>query len=205
MKNWYFCHPCEEHRQEDIYEKFDFFFWSDGLELINCFEICRDGAIAITGEYVGFKSFCAAGNDHVTFIHCLIHWELLVTEQITMKLNDVLPDAVKIINFVKNRALGSRLFSNLCKVRLQKFNITAKSKIVVKEREGLRKLLLLKITALNYYKLLCFSSGKIPILLFFSSSEWLIAIKAALFLIFFEKLKIEGIKRTSWNFWQCPG
>lgn len=173
------------------------------------FEICKYGAIAITGENVGFKLFCAVGNDHVTSIHCLIHWVLLVTEKIAMELNDVLPDAFKVINFVKNWAFDSRLFFKSLyrrRVRLKKFNITGKSKRVVKRGNGftcvlrrgsLRKLLLLKISILNYYKLSCFQPGKILILLFFFMTS-----KLCYFLFFWKTrrtqliavyLKIEGV------------
>ena len=49
------------------------------------------------------------------FTHCIIHREALVAKKISPDLNVVLNDAIRIINFIKCRALNSRLFANLCK------------------------------------------------------------------------------------------
>ncbi|KAK9695241.1 hypothetical protein QE152_g32692 [Popillia japonica] len=70
----------------------------------------------MTGKNIGFKSFLQGAHyDHITFTHCLIHREALAATKLAPELNDVLQDAVKIINFIKSHALNSRLFSNLCK------------------------------------------------------------------------------------------
>ena len=45
----------------------------------------------------------------------MIHREALAAEQMSLDLDIVLRDIVKIINYIKNNALNSRLFSNLCK------------------------------------------------------------------------------------------
>ena len=43
----------------------------------------------------------------------MIHREALVAKKLSPELNKVVQNAVKIINFVKSRALNSRLFANL--------------------------------------------------------------------------------------------
>lgn len=40
--------------------------------------MCTDGAAAMTGQDLGFTAFVKAGNDHITFTHCMIHREALV-------------------------------------------------------------------------------------------------------------------------------
>ena len=45
----------------------------------------------------------------------MIHREALAAKQMSLDLDIVLRDIVKIINYIKNNALNSRLFSNLCK------------------------------------------------------------------------------------------
>ncbi|XP_035229056.1 protein FAM200A-like [Stegodyphus dumicola] len=112
-----FCRPMEDHTTgKDIYCKVDEFLKAEGLEWKNCCGICTDGARAMTGKNIGFKSFFQAAHyDHITFTHCLIHREALAAKKLAPELNDVLQDAVKIINFIKSHALNSRLFSNLCK------------------------------------------------------------------------------------------
>lgn len=49
-----------------------------------CTEICADGAKAMMGENISFKSFVkAAGNNHMTFTHCMIPREALVRKIIS--------------------------------------------------------------------------------------------------------------------------
>lgn len=110
-----FCRPLEGHtRGKDIYKKVNEFFEKEGLNWKNCVGVCTDGAAAMTGQDLGFTAFVKAGNDHITFTHCMIHREALVVKKIAPELNTVFFDAVKIINFIKSRALNSRLFKNLC-------------------------------------------------------------------------------------------
>lgn len=45
----------------------------------------------------------------------MIHREALVAKTVSLDLNSVLQDAVRIINFIKSRALNTRLFVNFCK------------------------------------------------------------------------------------------
>jgi len=111
-----FCRTLTEHtRGKDIYGKVDEFFKDEGLDWKDCCGICTDGAKAMSGENIGFKSFVKAANNSITFTHCFIHREALASKQIAPELNEVFQNAVKIINFIKSRALNSRLFSNLCK------------------------------------------------------------------------------------------
>ncbi|XP_027733407.1 uncharacterized protein LOC114054423 [Vombatus ursinus] len=68
------------------------------------------------GENVGFVAKVkAGGNEHSTFTHCMIHLVALVAKKISPELDVVFQDTIKIINFIKSRALNSRLFSNLWK------------------------------------------------------------------------------------------
>ena len=45
----------------------------------------------------------------------MIHREVLATKKIDEELSAVLEDSVKIINYIKSRALNTSLFKNLCK------------------------------------------------------------------------------------------
>ena len=101
----------------------------------------------MTGKNIGFKSFFqAAQYDHITFTHCLIHREALATKKLASELNDVLQDAVKIINFIKSHALNSRLFSNLCKDTDSNYTTLLSHAEVrwLSRGQSLRRLLLLK-------------------------------------------------------------
>ena len=101
----------------------------------------------MAGKTIGFKSFFqAAENNHITFTHCFIHREALAAKKLAPELNDVLHDAVKIINFIKNRALNSRLFSNLFKDTDSHYtNLLLHAEVRWNSRrQSLRRLLLLK-------------------------------------------------------------
>ena len=50
----------------------------------------------------------------ITFTHCMIDREALVAKKISPNLNVIVQDLVKIINFIKSRALNTRIFANLC-------------------------------------------------------------------------------------------
>jgi len=142
------CRPLKDRTTgKDIYCKVDEFLRSEGLEWKNCCGICTDGAKAMTGKNIGFKSyFQAAHYDHINFTHCLIHREALAAKKLAPELNDVLLDAVNIINFIKSRALNSRLFSNLCKDMDSHYtNLLLHAEVRWLSRgQSLRRLLLLK-------------------------------------------------------------
>ena len=77
--------------------------------------MCTDGAAAITGHTAGFHARVRSASDiPITFTHCMIHREALVAKKISPDLNAVVQDAVKVINFIKSRALNTRIFANLC-------------------------------------------------------------------------------------------
>ena len=56
-----------------------------------------------------------ASPERITFTHCMIHREALAAKHMSLDLDTVFPDVVKIINYIKNNALNSLLFTNLCK------------------------------------------------------------------------------------------
>jgi len=54
-----------------------------------------------------------ATSESVTFTHCIIHREALAAKHMSFDLDTVLRDVIKIINYIKNNALNSLLFTNL--------------------------------------------------------------------------------------------
>ena len=103
---------------ENIFFKVDEFFPTAGLKWENCIGVCTDGAGAMMGKRAGFvakvKELMPLWKA-LRFTHCLIHWEALAAKHRSVDLDTVLRDVVKIINYIKNNALNSRLFTNLCK------------------------------------------------------------------------------------------
>ena len=99
----------------DIFQKVDDFFTEMGLQWKGCVGVCTDGAAAMTGHTDGFHGRVkSAINSPITFTHCMIHRDALVAKKISPDLHFVVQDAVKVINFIKSRALNTRLFAKLC-------------------------------------------------------------------------------------------
>lgn len=99
---------------EEIFKKLNDFFAETGIDWKKCVGFCSDGACAMTGKYGGVSSRVKSVAENCTFTHCSIHREALATKQIPDQFKTVLQEAVKIVNFIKSRALNSRLFSKLC-------------------------------------------------------------------------------------------
>lgn len=71
--------------------------------------VCTDGAASMNGKYSGVVSRIKnLANFHFVPIHCIIHRQHLVVKKMSPDLNEVLTEAVKIINFIKCNALNFR-------------------------------------------------------------------------------------------------
>jgi hypothetical protein len=110
-----FCQPLlTTTTGNDIFQKLNEVFEQHGLLWKNCVAVCTDGAAAMTGHKSGLKGRVQSVHEHVKFSHCMIHREALVAKKISPELNQVLNEAVKIINFIKSRSQNCRIFSLLC-------------------------------------------------------------------------------------------
>uniref|UniRef100_F1S1Q2 SCAN domain containing 3 n=1 Tax=Sus scrofa TaxID=9823 RepID=F1S1Q2_PIG len=85
-----------------------------GLEFKFCVGVCSDGAASMTGKHSEVVTQIKELVPECKITHCFIHRESLVMKKISVELNSVLTDIVKIVNYVKSNALNSRLFSLLC-------------------------------------------------------------------------------------------
>lgn len=79
-----------------------------------CVGICTDGAAAMTGRISGLTSRIKEVAPESESTHCIIHREMLASREMSQEFNNVLKDAVEVINHIKARALNSRLFAELC-------------------------------------------------------------------------------------------
>lgn len=85
-----------------------------GLSWRYCIGICTDGAAAMTGRHSGVVARIKAVAPECKSTHCCIHRESLATKKISVELNNILNEIVKIVNYVKANALNSRIFASLC-------------------------------------------------------------------------------------------
>ncbi|XP_026819147.1 zinc finger BED domain-containing protein 5-like [Rhopalosiphum maidis] len=69
----------------------------------------------MSGKFTGLIARIRNIIPSVTWHHCCIHREAIVSKKIPIHLKTVLDDAVKIVNFIKAKSLNSRIFEQLCK------------------------------------------------------------------------------------------
>jgi len=84
------------------------------LKWNDCIAVCSDGAASMTGKNKGLVSRIISKYPFIKSNHCIIHRQALASKSINEKLNETLKSVVKIVNFIKSKALNSRLFKVLC-------------------------------------------------------------------------------------------
>lgn len=86
----------------------------NGLSWKNCLSVCTDGAPAMTGKFKGFVAKVKQNFPNVGSTHCFIHREALMVKTFPTELKSVLNLVVNMVNFVKSRALKTRLLKEMC-------------------------------------------------------------------------------------------
>jgi hypothetical protein len=76
--------------------------------------ICTDGPAAIKAVYSGVVARIKDVAPYCKATHCIFHREMLGKKKISVELNSVLNEVVKIMNFLKVSGLNSLLFSLIC-------------------------------------------------------------------------------------------
>ncbi|XP_078503770.1 zinc finger BED domain-containing protein 5-like [Lissotriton helveticus] len=109
-----FCRYLIHTTAEEVFNCFDDFLTSNGIQWSKCIGISTDGTRAMSGRLTGLVARIREINPSVVWHHCCIHRESLATKKIPEELKKVLNESVKIVNFIKARSLNSRLFEQLC-------------------------------------------------------------------------------------------
>jgi hypothetical protein len=68
----------------------------------------------MTDHKSGFISKIQKLNPNIKAVHCIIHRQALASKKLSPDLNKVMEITFKTLNFIKVRALNSRLFKVLC-------------------------------------------------------------------------------------------
>ena len=99
----------------EIFKVLNGFIEERGLKWKNCIGVCTDGAACLTGTSSGLvtKIKDMAGNNLLS-MYCYIHRQNLASKKMALELNEVLSQSVKIINYIKNIVLNTRLLKALC-------------------------------------------------------------------------------------------
>ena len=114
-EHFLFCQPLSTTTTgEDIFNLVDKFFAENLIDWAKCLSVCTDGAPSMIGRRKGFVAHVKKVNPSVQVIHCMLHRENLASRELSETLHRVMKDVIEIVNFVKARALNSRLFQELC-------------------------------------------------------------------------------------------
>ena len=76
--------------------------------------ICTDGAPAMLGNKSGFAALVKNEVPNVNVTHCMLHRYALAAKALPPSLKEVLSVCVKVVNFVRSRAINHRIFKVLC-------------------------------------------------------------------------------------------
>ncbi|XP_068240958.1 zinc finger BED domain-containing protein 5-like [Palaemon carinicauda] len=106
--------PRYRERGEAIFNVANNFIVQNELSWSQCVGISIDGATAMTGKLRGLVSRVQSIVPQVKATHCCIHRKQLAVKHMPTCLKTVLEEAVKIVNFIKGKALNTRLFTVVC-------------------------------------------------------------------------------------------
>ena len=111
-----FCEPLiETTKAINVFEKVKTFFAMHNFDWQNKLgSLCTDGAPAMLGNTSGFAALVRKEAPNVTVTHCFLHRHVLASKTLPTFLKEVLSTAVKVVNYIRARALNHRIFKRFC-------------------------------------------------------------------------------------------
>ncbi|XP_076352730.1 protein FAM200C-like [Tachypleus tridentatus] len=98
----------------DVLNKIQELFSRNELHLDKIGSICTDGAPAMLGNRSGFAALMRKEVPNLKITHCFLHRHSLSAKTLPPDLKKTLDICVKVVNFIRSRALNHRLFQSLC-------------------------------------------------------------------------------------------
>lgn len=86
-----------------IFGLVDDFLTENQIPWTNCIDVCTDGARAMTGAKAGAVAKINEKSNETASSHCILHRHALAMKNIPPCLNNVVDEAIKIVNFIKSR------------------------------------------------------------------------------------------------------
>lgn len=111
-----FCESLLQHaKATDVFEMLENFFAKQNFEWKKKIgSLCTDGAPAMLGQKSGFAALLRKEAPQVIVTHCFLHRHALASKTLPTNLKEILCSSVKIVNFIRARALNHRIFKKLC-------------------------------------------------------------------------------------------
>ncbi|XP_076315072.1 protein FAM200C-like [Tachypleus tridentatus] len=111
----FFCQSLKTTAQAiDVLNKIQEFFSRNELHLDKIGSICTDGAPAMLGNRSGFAALMRKEVPNLKITHCFLHRHSLTAKTLPPDLKKTLDICVKVVNFIRSRALNHRLFQSHC-------------------------------------------------------------------------------------------
>lgn len=114
-EDFLFCKPLTTTTTaKDIFNLIKSFFSDNQIPLNVVGSICTDGAPAMLGSRSGLVALLKNDVPGVISTHCILHRQALMSKTLPVTLKNVMNYVVKIVNFIRGRALNHRLFKAFC-------------------------------------------------------------------------------------------
>ena len=97
-----------------VFEKVSSFYESENVFWENLCGCCTDGAPAMSKTKSGFQAYVKKQDPNTKGVRCMIHRHALASKTLPPLLCKVPDQAIRMVNFVKDGALNSPLFKQLC-------------------------------------------------------------------------------------------
>ncbi|XP_061598837.1 SCAN domain-containing protein 3-like isoform X5 [Cololabis saira] len=99
---------------QECFRCMDNYFSENGMDWQNCVGVCSDGAASMTGKHHGVIRQILDRAPEAKWTHCFLRRESLAAKKMS-EFHEVIDVSVKTINLIKNNAVNSRSFAELCK------------------------------------------------------------------------------------------
>ena len=111
-----FCEPLlETAKTSDVFRMVNKFFVKQNFDWKKKLgSICMDGTPAMLGNKSGFVALVKNKVPNVNVTHCMLHRYALAAKTLPPSLKEVLSVCVKVVNFVRSRAINHCIFKVLC-------------------------------------------------------------------------------------------
>ena len=115
IEDFLFCKPLDGRTTSaEIFKVLNDFIDQNGISWEKCVRVCSDNARAMAGRHGGVVTRIQSVAPNAAFTHCSIHREALAAKMLQSSFKDVLDNAIKVMNLIKERALNSRMFTIMC-------------------------------------------------------------------------------------------
>ena len=115
MDEFLFCQEIGERtRAKDVFDLVNAFFCANLIALIKVGSVCIDSAPAMTGHRSGFVALMKQVAPHIVSNNCAIYKYALACKKVPLELKSVLDAVANTVNFIRGRAVNSRLFKAFC-------------------------------------------------------------------------------------------